>query len=148
MKTSANGIALIKRFEGFGAEPYPCPAGKLTIGYGHVIRKGERIPERITEAEALAILQEDLTSREKAIDGLVTVTLTQNQFDALVSFVYNIGVNAFAESTMLKRINALEIKEAAKEFDRWTKGTVRGVKTVLPGLVKRRASERKLFETV
>lgn len=140
MKTSAAGIALIKRFEGFSAVPYKCPADKWTIGYGHVILPHETFTH-ISEQEATDLLMRDLVSREQAVMLLVKVPLTQGQFDALVSFVYNLGSGAFRNSTLLKRLNERNYKAAADNFQRWVYAKNRK----LPGLVRRRAAEWALF---
>jgi len=142
MKTSAKGIALIKKAEGFAPIPYFCPAGKKTIGYGHVILPGEEFPSHITEEEATDLLIKDLAERfEPAVEKLVTVDLTHGQFDALVSFVFNLGPGNLKMSTLLKKLNAGDCDGAANEFMKWT----RAAGKVLPGLVKRRADEKELF---
>jgi len=146
MTTSNNGIDLIQRFEGFRSEAYRCPAGKLTIGYGHVIGKNETIPAPLSRSQASELLKADLTVRENIISNLLAVDVTQNQFDALISFVYNVGISAFSNSTLLKLLNKSDYIGAAREFTKWTKATVNGRKVTLAGLVKRRAAERELFE--
>ena len=145
MKTSDKGIALIKHAEGFAPTPYFCPAGKRTIGYGHVILPGEEFPSHITEAEATALLIKDLAERfEPAVEKLVTVDLKQGQFDALISFAFNLGPGNLKSSTLLKKLNAGDYGGAANEFMKWT----RAAGKVLPGLVKRRAEEKELFMEV
>ena len=146
MKTSQNGIELIKKFEGLELESYPDIAGIWTIGYGQT---GPTIgpDQSITEAEAEALLIADLTKRERAILRLVRVPLSSNQFSALVSFVYNVGVGAFGRSTLLKNLNAYDYKGAAAEFEKWNKATIMGVKTEVAGLTRRRRAEKTLFET-
>lgn len=139
MRTSKKGIELIKKFEGIKTKAYLCPAGVWTIGYGHT--KGVKKNDTCTMAKAIEFLKEDLRVFECAIDDLVKVELNQNQFDALVSFVFNVGATAFKKSTMLKFINANHFPLAAGQFDLWNKGG--GV--VLQGLVKRRAAEKELF---
>lgn len=139
MKTSDLGIDLIKRFEGCRLEAYVCPAGKLTIGFGHT---GDVIDgQTITHDEAEELLRADLVSREESVGAHVVVPLTQGQFDALVSFVYNVGAGAFVWSTLLKKLNAGDYAGAALEFQRWNRG---GGK-VLPGLVARRQAEMERF---
>lgn len=140
MKTSSAGIALIKKFEGFSPVPYTCPAGKPTIGYGHVIKPGETFTT-LHEHQADALLKRDLANREQAVTLLVKVPLTQGQFDALVSFVYNLGVPALKTSTLLKRLNQGKYDQAADNFQRW----VFVGKTKLKGLENRRAAEWALF---
>lgn len=139
MRTSKNGIELIKKFEGIKTKAYKCPAGVWTIGYGHTknVQKGDTC----TMAQAVEFLKEDLRVFECAINDLVKVELNQNQFDALVSFVYNVGAGAFQDSTLRKFLNAGHFPLAAGQFDRWNKAG--GV--VLEGLVKRRAAEKELF---
>ena len=139
MRTSKKGIDLIKKFEGIKTKAYKCPAGVWTIGYGHTkdVKKGDTC----TMAQAIEFLKEDLRVFEGAIDDLVKVELNQNQFDALVSFVYNVGSGAFQDSTLRKFLNAGHFPLAAGQFDRWV--YAKGVK--LEGLVKRRAAEKELF---
>lgn len=139
------GLALLKRFEGFRDTPYHCPSGRLTIGYGHVIRDGEHFTPPISQAQALSLLARDLESAAVVIEALVLAPLTDDQFAALASFVYNIGGSNFARSTLLKRLNQLDYTSAANELLRWKFGTVNGVKTLLGGLAARRRAERELF---
>ncbi|MEL6438694.1 MAG: lysozyme [Cyanobacteria bacterium J06621_8] len=141
MRTSENGVNLIKRFEGFRAEAYICPGGKWTIGYGHT--KGVKAGYKISRQFAEKLLQDDLREFEQGVMDCVKVPLNQNQFDALVSFAYNLGVNALKTSTLLKRLNAGYYAIAANQFDRWVYAN--GEK--LPGLVTRREVEKKLFLT-
>jgi len=140
MKTSNAGIALIKRFEGYSCVPYLCPADKWTIGYGHVIKPGETFTH-ITEQEATELLMKDLVKFETAVSLLVKVPITQGQFDALVSFTYNLGAGALKSSTLLKRLNEKLYDIAADNFQRW----VYAKNKKLPGLVRRRAAEWELF---
>lgn len=140
MKISKNGIDLIKRFEGFRAHQYHCPAGFLTIGYGHVILKGEYFPDGITEEDACVLLDKDCDKAEAAINK-VKQPLTQNEFDALVSFVFNVGTGAFKISTMKKKLEAGHLHDVANEFDKWV--YVKG--EIYTGLVTRRAAEKALF---
>lgn len=133
---------MVREFEGYERFPYECSAGKLTIGVGHVIRPGESFPVKgLTESEATELLCKDMEKFEARVLDLVTVPITQNQYDALLSLVFNIGAGAFEKSTLLKKLNAGDYEGAANEFTRWTRG---GGK-VLPGLVKRRAAEKALF---
>ena len=106
MKISQEGIdQLIKSYEGLSLKPYFCPAGKLTIGYGHVMLKGEKI-EPITLQQAEQLLLNDLSKFNQAVNDLVKVPINQSQFDALVSLCYNIGIEAFKQSTLLKKLNS------------------------------------------
>ena len=140
MKTSINGIRLIKQFEGCRLEAYKCPAGRLTIGYGHT-GSDVKVGMKINQAQATALLIKDVAKFEKIINETVKVKLNQNQFDALVSFVYNVGGTKFKKSTMLKFINAGHFPLAAGQFDLWIKSKGK----VLAGLVKRRKAEKELF---
>lgn len=132
-------VSLIKEFEGLYLEAYLCPAKKWTIGYGHT--KTVKPGMKITEAGADALLRHDLAWCEDAVNDNVKVPLTQNQYDALVSFIFNVGAGAFKRSTLLRKLNAGDYAGAANEFPRWNKGGGR----VLRGLVRRREAERKLF---
>ncbi len=146
LTVSATGLQLVKHFEGLFLRAYKCPANVWTIGYGHTGLKhndGTVKPgRRITAAEAEALLLQDLNTKyAPAVRRLVKVPLRQRHFDALVSFHFNTG--ALGRSTLLRRLNEGDFKAAASEFNKWTRG---GGK-VLPGLVRRRRSERHLFET-
>lgn len=146
MKTSSDDcIKLIKKFEGLSLKPYLCPAKIPTIGYGSTkYADGKRVTladRNITEQEAEELLRTTLKSYENGVNSVVEVELTQNQFDALVDFSYNLGNMAFKESTLLKYINDNNFYMASGEFKRWVKS--KGV--VLPGLVKRRKAEMDLF---
>ncbi|MBO5523436.1 MAG: glycoside hydrolase family protein [Roseburia sp.] len=138
-KTSQAGVNLIKSFEGCRLTAYQDSAGVWTIGYGHTsgVKKGMTI----TEAQAEAYLKGDLGTAENAVNGKVTYSIKQNQFDALVSFTYNVGSGNFGSSTLLKKLNQGDITGAANEFDKWNKA---GGK-VLEGLVRRRAAEKAMF---
>ena len=141
MKASDRAIRLIAEFEGFASEPYDDEGGKRTIGFGHVIRKGESFT-KIDETEATRLLCADLEIAEACVESCVDVDLTQSQFDAICSFVFNLGRGALAKSTLLKLLNQADYAGAAAQFDRWT--TAGGRK--LAGLIKRREAERKMFE--
>lgn len=139
MKASKDALDLIKEFEGFRAKAYKCPAGKWTVGYGHTgdVKEGDLI----TEDRASKILAKDVGDAEKAINTYVTVTLSQNEFDALISLVFNIGIGAFIKSTLLKKLNKSDFDGAAREFLRWDKVN----KKPNRGLARRRAAEMQLF---
>lgn len=144
MRMSAEGLALVKEFEGLRLKAYKCPAAVWTIGYGHTSAAGS--PEvspglEITKDEAEEILKRDMVQYEAGVEKLVKVELEQCQFDALVDFAYNAGVGALAKSTLLKKVNAEKFDEVPAEFMKWTKG---GGKE-LPGLVRRRRAEVKLW---
>lgn len=142
MKTSPKGIALIKSAEGLRLKAYPDPGtGGLpwTIGYGST--SGVTRNMVITEAQAEQMLSEDLVRFERIVDRLVRVPVNQGQFDALVSFTYNVGEGNFTKSTLLRKLNTDDAAGAAEQFSRW----VNAGGKVLPGLVKRRAAERAMF---
>lgn len=141
-RTSQAGVNLIKSCEGFRNEAYLCPAKVWTIGYGTT--RNVQPGMTITESQGQELLQDDLVVFEKAINEQVKVPLTQNQFDALVCFVYNVGQGNFKSSTLLKKLNAGEYSAVPEELQKWTKG---GGK-VLPGLVKRRQAEAELWNKV
>ena len=132
---------IITDFEGTKLRAYRCPAGVLTIAVGHT---GPDVTEGqiITASDAVRLLYGDMLEADKAIDELVEVPLRENQRAALISFIFNIGRNAFRNSTLLKLINAGNFSAAGLQFARWDKAG----KIQLPGLVKRRAAERALFE--
>ena len=139
MRTSQKGIDLIKKFEGCRLEAYKCPAGIWTIGYGHT--KGVKDGMIITQTQAEEFLREDLRIFEQAVEACVKVPLSQNQFDALVSFCYNCGSGALKTSTLLRLHNEGKYSSAADQFLRWNKA---GGK-VLVGLTRRREEEREMF---
>ena len=145
MKTSQSGIDLIKQFESFRAKPYLCSAGVPTIGYGTTVYpngiKVKLSDQKITQQLAETFLQHHVNAIEKDVLSLVKMPLTQNQFDALVSFAYNVGLGAFRDSTLLKLLNAGDIDNASKQFERWNKA---GGK-VSNGLTRRRNAEKALF---
>lgn len=145
MKTSNKGIELIKQFEGLRLKAYRDSGGKWTIGYGHT--GGVKSGDVITAQQANDFLIRDIKMAENAINGL-NLNLTQNQFDALVSFVFNVGTGNFGTSTLRKKlINNPDDPSIFDEFKRWKYGKVNGKSVVLPGLVKRREAEAKLYMT-
>lgn len=150
MRISSAGLELIKRFEGLHKVrgdgkivPYKDPVGVLTIGYGHTNHQGRRFDEQTvwSKEEAEQVLLEDLEIHEKAVKRLVKVPLTQGQFDALVSFSFNLGEGNLSRSTLLRKLNSGDYEGAAREFPRWCRAGGR----ILPGLVKRRKAEMELF---
>lgn len=144
MQVSETGIELIKHFEGLRLDAYQDVAGIWTIGYGHTgpdVEPGQVI----TEAEAEALLRQDLDRFERGVSDAVRVDIDQNQFDALVSLAYNIGVSAFRSSTALKRLNRGDFLGAAEAMTWWNKATINGVRREVLGLVRRRAAEAALF---
>lgn len=138
-KTSQAGVDLIKSFEGCRLTAYQDSVGVWTIGYGHT--SGVYSGMTITEAKAEEYLKGDLVTAENAVNGKVTYSIKQNQFDALVSFTYNVGSGNFGSSTLLKKLNQGDITGAANEFDKWNKAGGQ----VLEGLVRRRAAEKAMF---
>lgn len=149
MRISVLGLELIKRYEGFSAAPYLCPAGVPTIGYGSTYYENDQKVELsdppITEDWALQLLLNTVVTYEKAVASMVTSPISQNQFDALTSFCYNVGVTNFKKSTLLKLVNNNPLDpNIAIQFGRWIRANGR----VLAGLVKRRKSEADLYFTV
>ena len=142
MKTSSAGLRIIKEFEGFRAEAYkPIPSDPWTIGYGTI--RGVKPGDVITRAEAERRLRQELVEYERAVERATGGNATQPQFDALVSFAYNVGVKGMAGSTVIKRHNAGDHQAAARAFGLWNKA---GGK-VWPGLTRRRAAEAALYLT-
>ena len=139
MKTGIKGIELIKHFEGCELEAYKCAAGVWTIGYGHI--KGVTSDSVITQEQAEQMLVEELNEYEGYINNMVTTPLSQNQFDALVSWVYNLGGGNLKASTLLKVVNSGEFNGVPEQIMRWNKA---GGK-VLEGLTRRRQAEADLF---
>ncbi|NJA04180.1 lysozyme [Methylococcaceae bacterium WWC4] len=159
-------------------QAYLCPANRLTIGYGHVLlpksdwhlfsncdasrlmrlirecqQRGKVVEEartvlHINPSQAQDLLTRDVAQTALFLRSVTSVLLNQHQFDALVSLIFNIGQGQYAQSTLRKKLEAGDLAGAAAEFDRWVKGSVDGVKQILPGLVSRRAAERALFEAV
>lgn len=154
MKTSENGKQLIKTSEGLRLQSYPDPATgglPVTIGFGSTRIKGKpiKLGLTITKEQAEEYLADDLVPFEQAVNSLVKVKLTQNQFDALISFVYNVGADidtdniaeGLGDSTLLKKLNAGDYKGAADQFLKWDKANGK----VMKGLTIRRQAERALF---
>ena len=147
MIVSKNGLDIIKEFESFKSKPYLCPSQKATIGWGSTYYPdGKKVTlqdKEITEEKAFEILEyianKDFGSN---INKVVKVPLNQNQFDALVSFAYNIGNENFNSSTLLRWLNQGNYKEASMQLLRWNKS--KGI--VLNGLTKRRKAEKALFD--
>lgn len=139
-QTSEDGVELIKHFEGLRLTRYNDAAGKPTIGYGHLIQSGELFPTRIMEDVAEELLRNDLRIAEEAVLRRTERELTQGEFDALVSFTFNLGAHNLAHSTLLRKVNADDYT-AAGEFGRWI---FAGGKP-LSGLIKRRAAEAMRF---
>lgn len=141
MLISRNGIELIKRFEGCKLTAYKCPAGVLTIGYGHT---GDDVTEGLTisQEDANDLLFDDVLCFENGVNNLVEgLDLSQGMFDALVCFAYNVGLTNLKKSTLLKLLKEGKVLEASEEFVKWNKSNGK----VLDGLTKRRAAEADLF---
>lgn len=141
-------LQIIQDFEGWSAAPYRDTAGILTIGYGHKIQTGETFTT-LTKAQGVALLQKDLDRIAAQILPAITVRISENEKNALLSFAYNVGPTAFKNSTLLKKLNAGDRDGAAAELLKWNKA--RDAKTqllvVVPGLTARRQAEQSLFLT-
>lgn len=135
----SQAFELIKRFEGCRLKSYTCSAGVWTIGYGRT--GGIKPGQTITQATADLWLAEDIVKYAAGVDNCVKVPLNDNQYAALISFCYNVGAGALAKSTLMRRLNMRDYLGAADEFLKWTRA--RGKE--LPGLVRRRKTERELF---
>lgn len=163
-KSSPNALLLITHYEGFRANPYMCPAGKPTIGYGTTVYpNGKKVrmgDAPVSKNVAMEILKHDLGRFETDINSLLKVPLSQHQYDALVSFAYNVGTDIDADliaeglgdSTLLKLINNGIIakdkdwkKKITAEFEKWCKARKNGKLVVVRGLANRRKSEAHLF---
>lgn len=144
MNINTAGLALIKRSEGLKLRGYLCPSAVATIGWGSTQIFGRKVKpgELITLEQAEAQLKLDLAIFEKGVEAAVKVPLTSNQFSALVSLAYNIGLGAFRSSSLLKYLNAKQYQLVPDQIKRWSRG---GGK-ILPGLVIRRAAEAQLFQ--
>lgn len=156
LTTSQRGLDLIKSFEKFAPNLYLCPAGKPTIGYGHVLRPSEKF-NKISLPQADQLLRNDCGIVEIYLNAIFPhpsplpegegkkVCLNQNEFDALVSLVFNIGLGNFEKSTLLKRLRDGDKPRAAAEFLRWDKINQGGELVMSKGLHRRRCVERELF---
>lgn len=145
-KISPKGLELIKKYEGFFAKPYLCPAGVPTIGYGTTYYpNGHKVTlqdKPISEQTASAILMDTLVTYERSVDSYTRDDINQNQFDALVSFCYNLGGYNLKRSTLLKKVNKNPDDPTIKdEFNKWVRAGGRKLK----GLVRRRAEEADLY---
>jgi lysozyme len=142
-KISKTGLDLIKQFEGFSPTVYICPAGYPTIGYGHVVKPQEReqFVGGITPEQAETLLRQDVQTAERAVLRLITVPLTDGQFDALVSFTFNLGAGALQRSTLRRKVNRGDHSAVPAEFRKWVWAGGRK----LEGLVRRRDREAKLY---
>lgn len=146
MELNEAGVKLIQDFEGLMLEAYLCSAGVLTIGWGHTSAAGEPMVTpgmTITQAEAREIFLRDVKQYSDGVRDLIEVAVNDNQFSAMVSLAYNIGVAAFAKSSVRRFVNEGRFEEAAASFALWNKAGGQ----VLRGLVRRRAAEAELFAT-
>jgi lysozyme len=145
MNCNALGIKIIKAFEGFRASPYLCAAGVITVGYGST-RGFDNRPismdmELLTKEDGLFLLRRDLAKSERAVDRLIKVELSTNEFSSLCSFCYNVGSGNLQMSTLRSKLNRGDRDGAADEFPKWRRASGR----ILAGLVRRREIERQLF---
>ena len=144
MKISPLGLALIKYYEGYRATPYRCAAGKITVGYGHVIGNGLQLPDewnrKFSLGEIDELLRTDLARFEQGVSRYCPVYLTQSQFDALVSFSFNLGLGVLQRSTLRQKINRGDA-DAAKVILKYNMAGGR----ILKGLTRRRQAEYNLF---
>jgi lysozyme len=144
-RLSRSGVELVKRFEGFRQNAASLPAGGWTIGYGHTVSARQGATVSADDAEALLLY--DLRKVAQAVDAAVFTPLTQNQFDAIVAFAFNVGVDNFLRSNVLKRLNEGSYLQAAAAIELWRKADIHGDSIVVDGLVRRRAAEKALFLT-
>ena len=147
MKVSNKGLELIKEFEGFSSVAYLCSAKKVTIGYGNTFWEDEtpiKIGEQISKDRAETLLKNIVDEFAKSVEGNLKISVTQNQFDAMVSLAYNIGIGAFSNSTLLRQLNCGNFVGASHEFLRWNKSNGKP----LLGLTRRREREKILFDAV
>lgn len=153
MRLSKQGQDLIETHETIKFKIYDDGLGILTGGIGHKLLPLDENPQgvkwkegdRVSSEQVQKWLSEDVWEAEEAVNKYVVTQLSQKGFDALVSFVFNVGVNAFKNSTLLRLLNLGQIEDAAEQFQRWKYGTRNGKKVVLGGLVKRRQEEKELF---
>ena len=153
MKYSDAAIALLKEFEqgpdgGFAARPYPCPpGGEMTVGWGHVVRPSDRFTDPLTAERADGLLRRDLERFCTLMTGTIRVPVKQCMIDALLCFVFNVGIGKFLASTLLVKLNRGDYAGSADEFSRWNKARDKetGQMVELVGLTRRRRAERDLF---
>lgn len=148
MRVSDAGLNLIAEFEGFSAAPYSDPAGHCTIGIGHLLHYGNCTSSdqgNLSYSDAVRLLQQDVRRYEDAVNRLITVVLNQNQFDALVSFTFNLGAGALERSTLREILNAGHYNSVCIQLRRWNKAGDPPV--VLAGLTRRREAECTLWST-
>ena len=139
MQVSKECVNFIKKWEGFRGKSYKCAANVWTIGYGHT--HGVKPGMTISESEASEILRKDIATFASAVSSIVKAPLSQHQFDALVSFCFNVGIEAFRKSTLVKKLNQRMYHSASLEFERWIHGGGKRLK----GLENRRKEEKEMF---
>lgn len=140
-QTSQNGVELIKRFEGLRLEKYQDCTGRWTIGYGHLIKNNETFNNALTPREALVLLLNDIHETEREVFQILTSDVNQNQFDALISFTFNIGIKNLTNSTLLALVNQKKYQPAAAQFLRWNLAGGH----ICNELTQRREAESELF---
>lgn len=149
MITSDQGIRLIAKFEGLKLRPYKCPAGLWTVGFGTLIGDGKSLPSEwnrtFTFDECMDMLKKSLRSKERGIKRLITYPLTQNEFDAIVSFVYNLGLGCLQRSTLRQKLNRGDKEGAIASLLKYNKARINGTLQEVRGLTRRRLAEAKLF---
>lgn len=151
MKTSAHGLDIIKKYEGFKPKLYNCPAGHCTIGYGHLVHRGpvdgraceQPFQNGLTPSQADALLQKDVEFSEMVVMKDVKVPLNQNQFDALVDFVFNLGEGTLQTSTLLQLLNENDYKDVHEQIERFDHANHKELRQ----LHERRDEEANLFDT-
>jgi len=143
---SNKGLQLIKQFEGFSSVIYKDSAGLPTIGYGHLVLPQEltSFKNSITKSQAEALLKVDLQVAEHAVSRLIKTPLTDNQFDSLVSFTFNLGSATLQRSTLRAKVNRAEHEQVPAEFMRWVYAGGR----IIPGLIRRRHAEASLYSSI
>ena len=139
---SDNGLALIREYEGFRETPAQMPNGAWVVGYGHVRAEAG---DDVNEAAAAVLLAQDLAATERVVNERITADITQSQFDALVSFAFSVGADAFARSDVLRRTNAGDAIAAACAMDAWRKSDASGELEIIDALIRRRAAEKALY---
>jgi lysozyme len=148
MKLDQPGLDFIKKWEGFRSKMYRDVAGHYTIGWGHLLKPAEigNYKNGIHPGDAEILLKRDVAEAEDAVNDLVALPITQSQFNALVSFTYNLGRGVLARSTLLKKLNLGEFEAVPDQIRRWVHAKVNGKTQRVRGLVNRREEEAKLFE--
>ena len=145
MKTSKAGLESIKKHEGCILQVYKDVAGLDTIGIGHLIKPGEKFTT-ITEQGALDLLAKDVVQFENALNRACKVTLNQNQFDALVSWGFNVGAGVYTTASLMTELNKSNFDAVPVKLLEWCKATINGKSTTVPGLLNRRKAEAALFQ--